>query len=66
MMPLATALKLPAQPLPLFFNALTGRIVVSVTPATPMPLSRSAPTMPATCVPWPQSSSGTPSPLMKS
>ena len=40
------------QPCPPLMN-LSGMIrTLAVTPATPMPLSRSAPMIPATCVPW--------------
>ena len=55
------------EPLPLApknFNAMI--LVVHATPATPMPLFPTAPIVPATWVPWPLSSIGSPSLLAKS
>jgi hypothetical protein len=45
-------------PLPAPSSTLKGTMVASgATPATPLPLFVHAPMMPATCVPWPLSSS---------
>src|SRR5437762_2337810 len=53
-MPLATD---AYEPLPVESRTLTGMIGdENATPATPTPLFVAAPTMPATCVPWPLSS----------
>ena len=55
------------KPLPNSLRALSGMIrTLGAIPTTPMPLLLTAPIVPATCVPWPSSSSGRLSLLTKS
>jgi hypothetical protein len=68
--PFLTAYSMPSiasdvEPLPLeFMNFTATSFADQQVPASPSALSPRAPTMPATCVPWPLSSSPDPFPLI--